>query len=141
MKRLLKGCSFIALQFVLAVSAQAQAVKTYRAEIPFYFNIGQDSYIPGIYHVSVLKNMILIRHEKATTSRVLTTTFEEKGKGFEVPKFYFNRVEDKNVLVEIAGKDFSVKLEDISAAARDKLARKLTAQTEISDHRKLRTEN
>jgi len=135
MKRLVQTCSFIGLLFVLAVSAQAQTAKIYRIEIPFDFKIGQDSYIPGIYQVSVLENMLLIRHQKATTSRVLKTTFEEKGKGFETPKFYFNRVEGQNILVEIAGRNFNVKLENTWATARESAAqRKLTAQREVSGH-------
>ena len=136
MKRLIQTCSFVGLLLVLMISAQAQISKTYRVEIPFDFNIGQESYKAGTYQVSVLENMVVIRNKKSTSQKVLTTLSEEKGKGFETPQFYFARVEDKNVLVEIAGKNFNIKLEDTTTAtARDAAAaRKLTAQNNVSDH-------
>lgn len=141
MKRLIQTCSFIGLLLVLMVSAQAQISKTYRVEIPFDFNIGQESYIAGIYQLNVVNNLVLLRHQKATTSRVLTTTSEEKGKGFETPQFYFKRVDGKNVLVEVAGKNFDVKLAGSSATARDLAGRKWTPQNEVSGHTALRAGN
>ena len=135
MKRLIQTCSFVALLLVLTFGAQAQISKTYFVKIPFDFKIGQESYTAGTYQVSVLENMVLIRNKKSTSSKVLTTLSEQEGKDFETPHFYFNRVEDKNVLVEIAGKNFSIKLDDTTATARDVTGRqKLTAQNDVSDH-------
>jgi hypothetical protein len=135
MKRLIQTCSFIGLLLVFMVSAQAQISKTYRVEIPFDFNIGQDTYKAGKYQVSQVSGMLLIRNQKTNELKVLTTASEEKGKDFETPHFYFNRVADKNVLIEVAGKDFNVKLDESSpSTARDAVAPKLTAQSNISDH-------
>lgn len=130
MKRLIQTCSFIGLLLVLMVSAQAQISKTYRVQIPFDFSIGQESYQAGTYQLNLLNGMLLIRNQKTNEVKVLTTTSEEKGKGFETPHFYFNRVDDKNVLVEVAGKDFNVKIDDKTSTAREAASpRKLTAQT------------
>jgi hypothetical protein len=135
MKRLIQTGAFVGLLLVLMVSAQAQVSKTYFVKIPFDFNIGQESYKAGTYQVNVLENMLLIRNKKSTSSKVLTTLSAEEGKGFETPQFYFNRVENKNVLVEIAGKNFNIKLGDTSATARDVTGRKkLTAENNVSDH-------
>ena len=136
MKRLIQTCSFVGLLLVLMISAQAQISKTYRVQIPFDFNIGQESYKAGTYQVSVLENMLVIRDKKNSSQKVLTTLSEGAGKNFETPQFSFARVADKNVLVEIAGKNFDVKLEDTTTTmARDVPAsRKLTAQSNISDH-------
>ena len=135
MKRLIQTCSFIGLLLVFMVSAQAQISKTYRVEIPFDFSIGQDTYKAGKYQVSQLNGLLLLRNQKTNAVKVFATAPEEKGKSFETPQFSFKRVEDKNVLVEVAGKDFNVKLDDSSpSTARDAVAPKLTAQSNISDH-------
>ena len=135
MKRLIQTCSFIGLLLVLMISAQAQISKTYSVQIPFDFNIGQESYKAGTYQVNVLENMLVIRNKKSTSQKVLTSLSQQEGNGFETPQFYFARVEDKNVLVEIAGKNFNLRLEDTTATARDVSAsRKLTAQNNVSDH-------
>jgi hypothetical protein len=131
MKRLIQTCSFIGLLLVLMVSAQAQVSKTYRVQIPFDFNIGQESYQAGTYQVSRVNTMLLIRNQKTNDVKVLATQSEEKGKSFETPHFYFNRVEDKNMLVEVAGKDFNVKLDDTTSTARDAVTpRKANAQND-----------
>jgi hypothetical protein len=134
MKRLIQTVLFAGLLLVFAAAAQAQVSKTYRVQIPFDFNIGQESYAAGTYQVSVMNSMLVIRNQKSTSSKVLTTASEAKGKSFETPQFYFRRIEDKNVLIEVAGKDFDVKLEDDTSTARALASPKLTAQSSVSEH-------
>ena len=116
MKRLFQTCSLIGLLLALMISAQAQISKTYRIKIPFNFNIGQESYEAGTYQVNLMDSRLIIRNQKTNTVKVLPTSFEEKGKSFEEPQFYFNRVEGKTELVEIAGKYFNVKVDALPAA-------------------------
>jgi len=116
MKRFIQTCSFFGLLLVLMVSAQAQISKTYRVQIPFDFSIGQESYEAGTYQVNLMTNRLLLRNQKTNAVKVLQTSFEEKGKSFEAPRFYFDQTEGEKVLVEIAGNDFNVKLESFPTA-------------------------
>jgi len=116
MKRFIQTCSFVGLLLVLMVSAQAQLSKTYRVQIPFDFKIGQESYQAGTYQLSYANNLLQIRNQKTNAVKSFATLFEESGKNFETPHFYFNKVEGQNMLVEIAGNDFNVRIEDGSNA-------------------------
>lgn len=111
MRRVVQICSFIALSMVLVFSAEAQISKTYDVKIPFDFNIGREAYQAGTYRVSLLDNRLLIRNQKTNTVKVLRASPDNAGNRFEAPRFSFSQVGGKNVLVEIAGNDFNVKLD------------------------------
>jgi hypothetical protein len=56
MKKLIQLCSILSLIVVFSiVSANAQTVKQYAAEIPYDFNIGQKSHRAGSYIIKVSK--------------------------------------------------------------------------------------
>jgi len=127
MKRLVQIGSFMGLLLVLMISVQAQISKTYRVQIPFDFNIGQESYQAGTYQVNLTDSRLFIRNQKTNVVKVLSTSFDLEGKGFEPPQFYFDRVEGKNQLVEVAGKDFNIKLESVPTARSITKSRKRSA--------------
>ena len=57
MKKLIQVFSFLSLVVVFSiVSANAQTIKQYAAEVPFDFNIGQKSYQAGSYVIKISKH-------------------------------------------------------------------------------------
>lgn len=133
MKKLVQAFSMIGLLVALMISAQAQSGKRYLVQIPFDFSIGQESYQAGTYQLSLTGNKLLIRNQKTNASRILLTSFEEKGKAFEKPHFYFKRDGSENILTEIAGKDFFVKVKTPASAARDLLQSQSALHSNQSD--------
>src|SRR5215207_5841166 len=113
MRRLAQIGSFIGLLLVLMVSVQAQISKTYDVKIPFDFNIGRESFQAGTYRVNLLDNRLLIRNQKTNTVKVLLASSTNEETPFETPRFSFSRLEGKNVLVGVIGKNFNVKLETV----------------------------
>ena len=122
MKRFIQTCSFIGLLLVLLVSAQAQISKTYRVEIPFDFNIGQETYRAGTYRLSFANSILVIRNQKTNEVKAIAAQSAlEKAENLEAPQFFFDQTAGKKTLVEIAGRDFNVKLET-APTARDVVA-------------------
>jgi hypothetical protein len=106
MKKLVQICSILSLVFVFsAISAQAQTVTRYEAQIPFDFNIGEKSYPAGSYVIRIAKN---------TTSSLALYLEDNKGKHLETamvvqtgqvsknePEFVFSRYENQRFLTTI----------------------------------------
>lgn len=56
MKKLIQLCSFLSLVIVFSVvSAQAQTVRQFAADIPFNFNVGEKTFDAGSYIIKVSK--------------------------------------------------------------------------------------
>jgi hypothetical protein len=115
MKKFIQAFSLASLLFVLMATAEAQTTKQYRVQIPFDFNIGQESFRAGRYTLSLTsrsqwQQALTIRDEKTNTPRILLALPEEKGKRFATPHLTFKRDGNQNFLVEIAGSGFNIKL-------------------------------
>jgi hypothetical protein len=106
MKKLIQICSLFGLLVIFsAVSANAQTVSSYKADIPFDFNIGQKSYQSGSY---------VVRTAKISDSAVSLTLEDEKGNKLQTilvaasgdasrkqPELVFNRYENQRYLTKL----------------------------------------
>jgi hypothetical protein len=106
MKKLIQVCSMLCLVFVFAaVSAKAQTVKQYSAEIPFDFNIAQKSYQAGSYVIKIsklsLSNVALSLEDK--DKNILQTVFiRGNGEAFKnEEKLVFTRDGEQRVLSQM----------------------------------------
>lgn len=106
MKKLIQICSLLGLLVVFsAVSATAQTVSSYKADIPFDFNIGEKSYQSGSY---------VIKTTKISDSSQSLTLEDEKGNRLQAilvaasgdvskkqPELIFNRYENQRYLTKL----------------------------------------
>ena len=113
MKKLIQFFSFLSLVIVFSiVSANAQTVKQYAAEIPFDFSIGQKSYQAGSYVIKVSKvsqsNIALLLEDK---NKNLLQTILVRGNGDVAknePKLVFTRHDNQRVLTKMTMPDMGV---------------------------------
>lgn len=106
MKKLIQICSILSLLVIFtAVSAQAQSVTQYKAQIPFDFNIGQKSYEAGSYVIKVTKPSIggiTLSLEDNEGNKLQTLLGAENGDVSEKePELVFNRYDNQRFLTKI----------------------------------------
>jgi hypothetical protein len=106
MKKFIQICSLLSLVFVFTiVSAQAQTVKTFEAEIPFDFNVAQKSYSAGTYIIKVMKSavntkVVTLEDEKGNLLQsVVASTNGDTVKDESI--LVFNRYENKRFLTKL----------------------------------------
>ena len=106
MKKLIQVCSILSLVVVFSVvSAWAQTVKQYAAEIPYDFNIGQksyqadsaDSYVVKISRIS--SNIVSLSLEDKEKNNLQTILVRENGNTTKhEPKLVFTRYDNQRFL-------------------------------------------
>lgn len=125
MKRFIQICSLLTLVVVFsAVSANAQTVQRYEAEIPFDFNIGSKSYEAGTYTMKLsnafgVKVMTLINDQ----NRILQNFYVlDRGDSAKTSFLRFNRSDDGLSLAKVftPEKSFSV----VGADSKSKASKK-----------------
>jgi hypothetical protein len=106
MKKLIQICSLLGLLVIFsAVSANAQAVSSYKADIPFDFNIGQKSYQSGSYVVKTTKisdASVSLTLEDAKGNKlqtILTAASDDVSQ--KQPELVFNRYENQRYLTKL----------------------------------------
>lgn len=130
MKKLIQICSMLSLVvFFSIVSAQAQVVKKYAAEIPFDFNIGQKSYPAGDYTIKISKislstvSLALEDKEKNLLRTVLIRGNGNVSKNEE--KLVFVRDGNRRFLSEMLTEEM-----ELSFASSNEMKRSLKAKGE-----------
>ena len=94
-----------------AVSVQAQTVRTYQADIPFDFTIGDDTYAAGEFVISLerpnyLADILTIRNPEG--DRLQRAAVMKNGNRSETDKttLVFDRYDDEYVLIQIVSPEF-----------------------------------
>jgi hypothetical protein len=115
MKKFIQISAILSLLVVFsAISASAQAVSSYKADIPFDFSIGQKSYQSGNY---------VIKTSKIAANAVSFTLEDEKGNKLQTilvassegisknnPELVFNRYDNQRFLTGLVTTDASITL-------------------------------
>jgi hypothetical protein len=137
MKKLIQVCSFLTLVIVFSiVSAQAQTVKQYAAEIPYDFNIGQKSYQAGSYVVKVSKistgivSLSLEDKEKNKLQTILVR--ENKNVAKREPKLIFTSYDNRRFLTGAAMQEMGLA---IAVSKDDKLRAKAKERPESKEQK------
>ena len=113
MKKLIQFFSFLSLVIVFSiVSASAQTVKQYAAEVPFDFSIGQKSYQAGSYVIKIARHsqssLVLSLEDK---NKNLLQTILVRGNGDvskNDPKLVFARHDNQRALTKMTTPDMGV---------------------------------
>lgn len=109
--RVLQSCSLFVVAFLLAVvSARAQMIEVYHADIPFEFTIGNDTYEAGEYAFSLksvgqLASVLKINDEKGQSLREVAVMKNGSSSENKKAMLVFNRYGKSNVLEEIVVPD------------------------------------
>jgi hypothetical protein len=134
MKKLIQVFSFLSLVVVFSiVSANAQTVKQYAAEIPFDFSIDQKSYQAGSYVIKVSKfsqsSIALSLEDKE--NHVLQTIFVRENGDIakNEPRLSFTVRDNQRFLTKVAMQDMglTIPVNERQDAAKAKSAREVAA--------------
>ena len=115
MKKLIQICSILGLLIVFsAVAAKAQAVSSYKAEIPFNFSVGQKSYQAGSYVIKTAKlsescvSLTLQDKQGNKLQTILVPARAEMSK--KQPELVFNRYDNERYLTKLSTPDASISI-------------------------------
>lgn len=113
MKKIIQICSILSLLIVFsAISAKAQA--SYKAEIPFDFNIGQKSYQSGSYVIKTAKlsaSCVSLTLEDKEGNKLQTILVAASGDvSKKQPELVFNRYENQRYLTKLLTRDARISI-------------------------------
>ena len=115
MKKLIQVCSILSLIVVFSiVSANAQTVKQYAAEIPYDFNIGQKSHQAGSYIIKVSKlstSAISLSLQDKNQNNLQTILVRENGNiAKREPKLVFTSYDNHRFLTGISMQEMGLSI-------------------------------
>lgn len=115
MKKLIQVLSFLSLVIVFSVvSAKAQSVKEYKAQIPYDFNIGQKSYKAGDYVIKVSdvsSSTVALTLQDDDNNNLQTILVRENGNvAKKEPKLHFTTIENQRFLTAMSTKEMGVSI-------------------------------
>jgi hypothetical protein len=115
MKKLIQITAILSLLVIFsAVSAQAQTVNRYEANIPFDFNIGQKSYPAGIYVVKTAKlsdSCVSLTVQDKEGNKLQTILVAASGNvSKKQPELVFNRYENQRYLAQLLTHDARISI-------------------------------
>lgn len=124
MKKLVQICAMLSLVIVLsAVSAKAQTVRQYAAQIPFDFNIGQKSYQAGDYVIKISKfslNTVSLALEDKNRNILQTMFVRQNGDvSKDVEKLIFTRNGNQRYLSAMFTKEMGLLVTESTEAIRN----------------------
>jgi len=115
MKKLIQITAILSLLVIFsAVSAQAQSVNRYEADIPFDFNIGQKSYPAGSYVVKTAKlsdSYVSLTLQDKEGNKLQTILVAASGNvSGKQPELVFNRYENRRFLTQLLTQDARISI-------------------------------
>jgi hypothetical protein len=138
MKKLIQISAILSLLIVFAaVSANAQTVGSYKANIPFSFNVDQKSYEAGDYVIKTAKlsaNCVSFTVEDEKGNKLQTILVASKAEvSAKRPELVFNRYDDRRFLTRMLTGDASISITPSSAEKRiAKEIREKSSRTEVA---------
>lgn len=113
MKKLVRISAILSLLFVFAaISANAQTVSSYKATIPFDFNVGQKQYQAGDYVIKTAKlaaNTVSFTIEDEKGNKLQTILVAAKAEmSTKQPELVFNRYDRQRFLNGLSTSDASI---------------------------------
>jgi hypothetical protein len=128
MKKLIQVFSFLSLVVVFSiVSANAQTVKQYAAEIPFDFSIDQKSYQAGSYVIKVSKfsqSNVALSLEDKEHNRLQTVFVRANGDVVQnEPKLVFTLQDNQRFLTKISMPDMGLSIPAADDSKRNSKAK------------------
>lgn len=138
-KRFIQIGSLFALLIGLMFSAQAQGVRSYKASIPFDFNVGNKTFAAGDYAFGLTNALayqpsLTIRDLKSGRTQVVLVTRNQADELSESAELLFNSYEDRYFLAEIATSTLSAKF--LRAKTESRLAKAKPSKRETIALRK-----
>lgn len=132
MKKLIQVCSMLSLVIVFSiVSANAQTVKQYAAEIPHDFNVGQKSYQAGSYVIKISKvsiNVLALSLEDKGKNNLQTILVRQNGNAVKgEPKLVFTQYDNHRFLTGMSTQEMGL---SIVVSKGDKLSVKAQGRPE-----------